>query len=69
VARTAKVFSTSRIFGKIALIFLTVGTWYKGFDRLVKAVDELVGSVIIDDQVIAQIGYGSYKPRYLLIRA
>lgn len=47
------------------MIFLTVGTWYKGFDRLVKAVDELVGSGIIDDQVIAQIGYSSYKPNYL----
>jgi len=47
------------------LIFLAVGTWRKGFDRLVKAVDELVGSRVITDEVIAQIGYSSYKPNNL----
>jgi UDP-N-acetylglucosamine transferase subunit ALG13 len=47
------------------LIFLTVGNWHKGFDRLVKAVDELVGNGVITDQVTAQTGYSSYKPRHL----
>ena len=47
------------------MIFLTVGTWYKGYDRLVKAVDELVGSRVITDNVTAQTGYGSYKPVHL----
>jgi len=65
VARLAKVFPTSKVSGEVVLIFLTVGTWRKGFDRLVKAVDELVGGGVIIDEVIAQIGYGSYKPNYL----
>jgi len=47
------------------LIFLTVGTWYKGYDRLVEAVDDLAGHGIIKDTVTAQIGYGSYKPKHL----
>ena len=47
------------------MIFLTVGTWYKGYDRLVKAVDELVGSGVITDNVTAQTGYGSYRPGHL----
>ncbi len=47
------------------MIFLTVGNWHKGFDRLVKAVDEFVGNGVITDHVTAQTGYGSYKPERL----
>ena len=65
MARVVKVFSEGKIHGEIALIFLTVGNWHKGFDRLVKAVDELVGNGVITDQVTAQTGYSSYKPRLL----
>lgn len=49
------------------MIFLTVGNWHKGFDRLIKAVDELVGNSVITDQVNAQTGYSSYKPRCLKV--
>lgn len=45
------------------MIFVTVGTWYKGYDRLLKAIDSLVESKEIDEEVIAQIGYSSYKPQ------
>lgn len=44
------------------MIFLTVGNWHKGFDRLVKAVDELKYRSIITEEVINQIGEGKYKP-------
>jgi UDP-N-acetylglucosamine transferase subunit ALG13 len=44
------------------MIFLTVGTQFP-FDRLVKAVDELVGRNGFDEQIYAQIGDSSYQPR------
>ena len=47
------------------MIFLTVGSWHRGYNRLIKAVDELVGSGIITEEVVAQVGKGSYKPKYL----
>ncbi len=43
------------------MIFVTVGT-YK-FDKLVKAVDELVEKGKIKDEVFAQIGIGEYIPK------
>lgn len=47
------------------MIFLTVATWRIGYDRLVKAVDELVSSGVITEEVIAQTGNGSYKPKHM----
>jgi len=44
------------------MIFLTVGTQFP-FDRLVKAVDELVGRNGFDEQIFAQTGNSSYQPR------
>lgn len=49
------------------MIFLTVGTWRVGYNRLVKAVDELVSSGDITEEVIAQTGYGSYKPKHMTV--
>ena len=49
------------------MIFLTVGTWRVGYNRLVEAVDELVSSGVITEEVIAQIGYSSYKPKYMTV--
>lgn len=46
------------------MIFLTVGCRY-GFDRLVHAVDDMVGSGQIQEEVTAQIGLGTYTPRNL----
>jgi beta-1,4-N-acetylglucosaminyltransferase len=45
------------------MIFLTVGTQF-AFDRLVKAVDKAVGQGVVDEDVYAQIGRTSYKPRH-----
>lgn len=44
------------------MIFLTVGTQFP-FDRLVRAVDDIVGQGLIGEEIFAQIGKSSYKPR------
>ena len=46
------------------MIFLTVGSRY-GFDRLVRAVDDMVYRGEIDDDITAQIGVGAYEPRHM----
>jgi len=43
------------------MIFLTVGTQFP-FDRLVKAVDEVLDKGLIDEELFAQIGETSYRP-------
>jgi UDP-N-acetylglucosamine transferase subunit ALG13 len=44
------------------MIFLTVGTQFP-FDRLVRAVDDIVDDGLIGEALFAQIGESSYKPR------
>ena len=44
------------------MIFLTVGTQFP-FDRLVRAVDDLLDRGMIREQVVAQIGESRYRPR------
>jgi beta-1,4-N-acetylglucosaminyltransferase len=44
------------------MIFLTVGTQFP-FDRLVKAVDDVIGDGSFNEEIFAQIGSTSYKPR------
>jgi UDP-N-acetylglucosamine transferase subunit ALG13 len=44
------------------MIFLTVGTQFP-FDRLIKAVDGAFDEGLIDEEIFAQIGQSSYKPR------
>ena len=46
------------------MIFLTVGTEYP-FDRLVKAVDESISSVLPSEEVFAQIGPSKLRPQNL----
>jgi len=45
------------------LIFVTVGTHERGFERLVKAIDDLVGLGKIRENVIIQTGYTEYVPK------
>jgi UDP-N-acetylglucosamine transferase subunit ALG13 len=45
------------------LIFVTVGTHYQGFERLISSVDNLVENKKIRDKVIIQIGYTNYIPK------
>ena len=44
------------------MIFLTVGTQFP-FDRLVKTVDEFVGSNGLNEEIFAQIGDSRYQPQ------
>ena len=44
------------------MIFLTVGTQFP-FDRLVRAVDEVVTQTGFDERIFAQVGATSYRPR------
>lgn len=44
------------------MIFLTVGTQFP-FERLVKGVDQAFDGGLINEEIFAQIGKSSYKPR------
>lgn len=46
------------------MIFITVGTSLP-HDELVKRIDELVRQGKIKDDVVAQIGAGKYRPKYI----
>ncbi len=43
------------------MIFVTVGLHNQGFDRLIKKMDEIAGT--IDEDVIMQIGHTNYTPK------
>lgn len=43
------------------MIYVTVGTHEQPFNRLIKCVDELKGSGIIEEEVIIQKGFSDYK--------
>jgi UDP-N-acetylglucosamine transferase subunit ALG13 len=45
------------------MIFVTLGSQKFQFDRLLKAVDELVANGTITEQVFAQTGYSDYEPQ------
>ncbi|MCD7837323.1 MAG: beta(1,3)galactosyltransferase EpsH [Clostridiales bacterium] len=51
------------------MIFVTVGSQKFQFDRLLKAVDQLVADKTIDEAVFAQIGYSSYQPLHYPFQA
>lgn len=48
--------------GAEQMIFVTVGTHEQQFDRLIREVDRLRGNGDIEEDVIAQIGFGTYEP-------
>lgn len=45
------------------MIFVTVGTHEQPFNRLVKCIDKLVADGIIEEEVVIQTGYSTYKPK------
>jgi UDP-N-acetylglucosamine transferase subunit ALG13 len=45
------------------MIFITVGTHFHGFERLIQEMDLIAGK--IDEEVIAQIGSTKYQPKNL----
>ena len=46
------------------MIFITLGSQKFQFDRLLKAVDDLVEQGVITEEVFAQTGYSTYAPKY-----
>lgn len=46
------------------MIFVTVGTHEQPFNRLIHYVDDLKANGIIQDDVIIQTGFSTYKPKY-----
>lgn len=46
------------------MIFVTVGTHEQQFNRLVKYIDELKESGLIEDEVIIQTGFSTYEPKH-----
>lgn len=45
------------------MIFVTVGTHEQPFNRLIKAIDNIKSSGIIEDEVLIQSGYSDYVPK------
>lgn len=46
------------------MIFVTVGTHEQPFNRLIKKIDELKESGIIQEDVIIQTGFSTYEPKH-----
>lgn len=46
------------------MIFVTVGTHEQPFNRLIKAVDDLIENGTIKEEVIIQKGYSTYVPKH-----
>lgn len=46
------------------MILVTLGTQRFPFNRLLLAIDELVGNGSIKEQVFAQVGHSTYKPKH-----
>lgn len=46
------------------MIFVTVGTHEQPFNRLIKAIDDMVADGTITEEVIIQRGYSTYKPNH-----
>lgn len=46
------------------MIFVTVGTHEQQFNRLIEFVDNLKREGIIQEEVIMQTGFSTYKPKY-----
>lgn len=50
------------------MIFITLGSQKFQFDRLLKAVDDLVERGVITEEVFAQSGYSTYVPKHYPIK-
>lgn len=44
------------------MIFITVGTQKFQFNRLLKEIDDLCSANVIQEEIIAQVGYSTYQP-------
>lgn len=48
----------------MAMIFVTVGTHEQPFNRLIGYVDRLKGKGVIAEDVVMQVGFSTYEPKY-----
>ena len=46
------------------MIFVTVGTHEQQFNRLIEFIDKMKENGKIEDEVIMQVGYSTYEPKY-----
>lgn len=46
------------------MIFVTVGTHEQQFNRLIKCIDDMKFSGLIQEEIIMQTGFSTYKPKY-----
>lgn len=46
------------------MIFVTVGTHEQQFNRLIEEVDRLAKEGVIKEEIVIQIGYSTYNPKY-----
>lgn len=46
------------------MIFVTVGTHEQQFNRLIKYIDELKKSQLVEDEIFIQTGFSTYTPKY-----
>lgn len=60
MAQIDALFSQGAFSRTVAVIFVVVGNWHAGFDRLVRTIDTLVGCGQVTERVVAQIGHGRY---------
>ena len=45
------------------MVFITLGSQKFQFNRLLRAVDELIEKKVIQEDVFAQTGYSDYEPK------
>lgn len=67
MGKYARSLSESQIRGVDILIFVTLGTQDKSFDRLLKLLDEEIEKEVIKDEVIVQSGYTKYSSKNMKI--
>lgn len=57
-------FDCERCKGGYKVIFVTVGTHEQPFNRLIEYIDDLKGKKIIQEDVVIQSGFSTYKPKH-----
>lgn len=50
--------------GSAKMIFVTVGTHEQSFNRLIEYIDKLKENQVIKENVVVQIGFSTYIPKY-----
>lgn len=48
------------------MIFVTVGTHEQQFNRLIEEMDQIKQQDLLDEEVMIQTGFSTYKPKYCL---